>query len=1152
MPEILIPRGMDHSQFNKYYRLIKALALDEALPGMKIETLKGRVQHQKMYSARLNESDRLLFSKSEEGHIVLRKAADGHAYKSGLRQLAASQAPTVFDEYPCPEEDALDETALLQALEASISSSPIYEPIYCHHQQFIQWDDDQQTILQMPSRVILHGPPGVGKTVVAAKLSHNYMENPVRDENDRPLGLLYLAPTQQLVDEAQRNHQEMHDVFMATPEPVSATFMTYSDFFKQAHPQPIAEQQKSWVSFEDFNHWYTHFNHGGYRDDIAQFSAGNCWAAFRICSLYRNSADYVALGDAQCGIAHDKRAALHRIYQRYTTHCEQEGKYSEWVTPFRSATTFGLVVAEESQTQSGAMMASVFSAGHRFVGIVGGHQKMDAPTTADGYGLATVDLLALHLHHSTPFTTHYLTKAHRSSKKVTEVVNWFIAQKKSAGLHALSKGADGGLRGGLSEEGEASLVISSSALEGMRALQKRFSHHAKAIVITTEELKDTAKDLFPGTAVLTPNDAIGLEYDYVIAYNLVEALDGGLLGDVVDSEAASVTHRGKTVPEAKTLTLESPFNACITAISRAKMGLHMVEAAVPHRMQAFFQALAHVCSSENQPQKNAAFAASSPEEWFEAASKLFERGHGTEALRLIKENVPERYHQFITKYPIASQPEETKQETASVAVASSPSLTFFTATPKTPKQTSSTPSIVSKPKPLPLEHYIDRLWASFNIQDLTEVLLHCDVEQLLFQKHSGSKQCLVNRFAQQENRTIFMQICAYNGSILQKIPFKTIEAKLKKKLHKTNHSFFPVIQKLIRDISLLNSVYYTKSELRANQGKAALLTQPLVAAVFDNVSFITLLHEYQIDFNQPLARSEETIFHIASYEGAIDILRHFNMLGYDISQSRDHNIATIAFSAARGGHTKILFLLKKINERYDFNQVDKAGRMLPYIATLNRDIKTLQALKMLGVDIKTASPDGLSILHIAASEGDVQFMEQILKLVPDFNLEHTTQYGLTPAFAAAQFGSVDILRELQKRGADLDRSTPLGETPLFVAARSGHLATVKYLIEQNCAINSIAIATINGVISFIKERLKTGVEPAIKRLYEIKQALGAKDEKIPLRPIDIAQIMGHEAIVDLLRTSLVQEKPPVIIVQDNAAAVRSKVLEEERGSSLLF
>jgi ankyrin repeat protein len=114
-------------------------------------------------------------------------------------------------------------------------------------------------------------------------------------------------------------------------------------------------------------------------------------------------------------------------------------------------------------------------------------------------------------------------------------------------------------------------------------------------------------------------------------------------------------------------------------------------------------------------------------------------------------------------------------------------------------------------------------------------------------------------------------------------------------------------------------------------------------------------------------------------------------------------------------------------------------------------------------DIKDA--DGWTALMVCCRNGWTNH-DKIVKVLldggADINQSNST-YGFTPLLLAANNGHEIIVRELIRRGANLELSTKSGEKPLTCACENGHLQIVKDLVAGGAVVDELAFkAAIEG------------------------------------------------------------------------------------------
>ena len=121
-------------------------------------------------------------------------------------------------------------------------------------------------------------------------------------------------------------------------------------------------------------------------------------------------------------------------------------------------------------------------------------------------------------------------------------------------------------------------------------------------------------------------------------------------------------------------------------------------------------------------------------------------------------------------------------------------------------------------------------------------------------------------------------------------------------------------------------------------------------------------------------------------------------------------------------------------------------------AAARGDREAVKALLKKAADVNAAQGDGMTALHWAAMNGDVELTQMLI--VAGANVRATTRLGTyTPLYLASQQGHAPVIQALVNAGADVTAGTPNGTTPLMAAAASGELDAVKVLIENGADVN---------------------------------------------------------------------------------------------------
>lgn len=122
-------------------------------------------------------------------------------------------------------------------------------------------------------------------------------------------------------------------------------------------------------------------------------------------------------------------------------------------------------------------------------------------------------------------------------------------------------------------------------------------------------------------------------------------------------------------------------------------------------------------------------------------------------------------------------------------------------------------------------------------------------------------------------------------------------------------------------------------------------------------------------------------------------------------------------------------------------------------AAARGDREAVKSLLKQAADVNAAQGDGMTALHWAAMNGDVELAQMLI--FAGANVRATTRLGTyTPLYLASQQGHGTVIQALVKAGADVKAGTPNGTTPLMAAAASGEVEAVRTLIEGGADVNA--------------------------------------------------------------------------------------------------
>lgn len=211
---------------------------------------------------------------------------------------------------------------------------------------------------------------------------------------------------------------------------------------------------------------------------------------------------------------------------------------------------------------------------------------------------------------------------------------------------------------------------------------------------------------------------------------------------------------------------------------------------------------------------------------------------------------------------------------------------------------------------------------------------------------------------------------------------------------------------------------------------------------------------------------------------------------------------------------------------------DGRGETWLYHAVRDANFVASQQLLEHGANPNQERNDGVSPIHLAvmlAMNGDLEILKLLLNNGADYNKQRRN--GMTALFISVARNHSGLAQLLLQRGANPDLCLNAGETPMFIAAQSGYSEMVELLLLHNA---NTALPLYSSVDDLRKFAVSNRKEQEMEELIN-KKLLIADQIKIPLdayiflinenkskpyvtvTPVEIAEVMGHVAIVQLLR-----------------------------------
>ena len=152
--------------------------------------------------------------------------------------------------------------------------------------------------------------------------------------------------------------------------------------------------------------------------------------------------------------------------------------------------------------------------------------------------------------------------------------------------------------------------------------------------------------------------------------------------------------------------------------------------------------------------------------------------------------------------------------------------------------------------------------------------------------------------------------------------------------------------------------------------------------------------------------------------------------------------------ASQHGHVEFVLQLLQRGAFIDHENLE--GMRAEHYACCHDYIKVLKVLIRYKADINDITLDGSTRLILAAKFGSLRCVEYLLD--NDVNMNHTRDDKCGVVHVAASEKHNNILKELIRRGSDVNIQNQQGHTALFISCSLGDIRSVEYLLRANADI----------------------------------------------------------------------------------------------------
>ncbi|XP_023158971.1 ankyrin-3 isoform X2 [Ceratitis capitata] len=218
------------------------------------------------------------------------------------------------------------------------------------------------------------------------------------------------------------------------------------------------------------------------------------------------------------------------------------------------------------------------------------------------------------------------------------------------------------------------------------------------------------------------------------------------------------------------------------------------------------------------------------------------------------------------------------------------------------------------------------------------------------------------------------------------------------------------------------------------------------------------------------------------------------------------NEATVSFlRAARSGDLRKVLEFLESKQIVDINSCNANGLNALHLAAKDGFIDIVSELLRRGIKVDNATKKGNTALHIASLAGQKDVIRILIQYNANVNVQSLN--GFTPLYMAAQENHDASVRFLLSKGANPSLATEDGFTPLAVAMQQGHDKVVAVLLECDVRgkvrLPALHIAAKKNDVNSATLMLQTETNPDIV-------------SKSGFTPLHIAAHYGNVEIANLL------------------------------------
>ncbi|MDR3503910.1 MAG: ankyrin repeat domain-containing protein [Legionella sp.] len=493
-----------------------------------------------VYRAKINDKYRLVYTYEEHEEkkmLMILTVMEDHDYNKLRRLLAHSQGGhEAFLELEIEQET----TPVLNPQQEQLN----WQPAVSYMTKILLLDESQQMARKVPAPVIFMGAPGSGKTSLIYTQMLRYLNVEMEREHSSSSSsskVLFLSPSPGLVDKHEKQYkQEMPYA------PDAVIFRTWENLLQNAYPYC------SLVKGAEFADWL--------KKQGCTYPSKNVHYEFSLMTAL-GTPKYLTLGKRQCHYSGDKtkQGQLLRLWNSWDNYLKQNHRIDPMVSLLPpNAEHYASIYLDEAQNLPPVALRSLIplALNHHVVSALDSDQCL----FSSPYIQNCFETL-LHIHCGN-YSEEILTQDWRSPPEITALGNRINETKHKMDADR-KKRAYKNVQSALTTKGRISWINAQSFQE-VGDSYGALAGTAVIVFTSDEEVIAEVQKKLKCINVLTPAQAIGLDYDTVILWNPF-------------THAPAITQLDPTIKQEYSIEQWNALNTLYVAIKRAQQRLFIYE-----------------------------------------------------------------------------------------------------------------------------------------------------------------------------------------------------------------------------------------------------------------------------------------------------------------------------------------------------------------------------------------------------------------------------------------------------------------------------------------------------------------------------------------------------------------------------------------------